>query len=564
MRKVFSLLAACVLIIIMASSSFADINYYPDGLDGSNRFGYASVSDPRPDSLLLKQQTDPQITLLNSMDPEQQALPEGLFRSKIIRQFTEEDVLCRNAYYYNCFGDLVRVDQVDDDNDAYNTTEKITNTYSGTRLTGKIINKKNENPGRFAYSYKYDTAGRIIAHTGRNDDWVSYTEKFVYNRQGQLADYQVKSIVNDFDDWSHVIGTHEDTGGSRSYQYDKNGRLAEMKFTDGATVRFQFDEKGRWISQTGQHWNSDGNYGEYDPGYYDQWKYDSRGRITEHRERGQWGDSVVKYEYDGDRLVKVSGNGGDTIVYSYDEHGKLSRSMGNNAENVYYYNEAGQLASVERTLGEYRSERVDYEYDPNGLLIRKESEEETAEYEYSDMVFHDVQEFDYFGDAVKWALDKEITRGTSAVAFSPDHSCTRGQAVTFLWRAGGCEKVTDVENPFRDVKEQDYFYDAVLWALKNNITNGMTKTSFGPDAQCSRGQIVTFLWRAEGMPAATASIAFSDVAENKYYSVPVQWAVESKVTNGTSETAFSPAAPCTRGQIVTFLFRIWGDNEQKG
>ncbi len=106
-----------------------------------------------------------------------------------------------------------------------------------------------------------------------------------------------------------------------------------------------------------------------------------------------------------------------------------------------------------------------------------------------------------------------------------------------------------------DVKESDYYYDAVLWAVKNGITNGMTATTFGPNEKCNRGQIVTFLWRSQGQPAANASVSFTDVAGNAYYFNPVKWAVENDVTKGTSETTFSPDASCTRGQIVTFLYR---------
>ncbi len=171
------------------------------------------------------------------------------------------------------------------------------------------------------------------------------------------------------------------------------------------------------------------------------------------------------------------------------------------------------------------------------------------------LTFRDVLTEYYYYNPVNWAVEKEITKGTSETTFSPENPCTRAQAVTFLWRANGSEKVTDTENPFTDVNEQDYYYDAVLWAIKNKITNGMTDTSFGPGEQCSRGQIVTFLWRSEGMHLSSAANAFEDVAESDYYYEPVKWAVENKVTNGTSESAFSPAAFCTRGQIVTFLYR---------
>ena len=171
--------------------------------------------------------------------------------------------------------------------------------------------------------------------------------------------------------------------------------------------------------------------------------------------------------------------------------------------------------------------------------------------------FDDVTNKDYFYNAVTWAVnhDPQITKGTSDTTFSPSDTCTRGQAVTFLWRACGCEKVTDVENPFTDVKSSDYFYDAVLWAYKNKITTGTTATTFGPNETCNRGQIVTFLWRSQGEPKSDASIAFNDVADEAYYYAPVRWALEKGITKGTTDKTFSPNDSCTRGQIVTFLYR---------
>ncbi len=171
--------------------------------------------------------------------------------------------------------------------------------------------------------------------------------------------------------------------------------------------------------------------------------------------------------------------------------------------------------------------------------------------------FDDVTNKDYFYNAVTWAVnhDPQITKGTSDTTFGPAAPCTRGQAVTFLWRACGCEKVTDVENPFTDVKASDYYYDAVLWAYKNKITTGTTATTFGPNETCNRGQIVTFLWRSQGEPMAIASIGFNDVASDAYCYAPVRWAVEKGITKGTTDKTFSPNDSCTRGQIVTFLYR---------
>ncbi len=172
-----------------------------------------------------------------------------------------------------------------------------------------------------------------------------------------------------------------------------------------------------------------------------------------------------------------------------------------------------------------------------------------------DSGFEDVKNSDYFDNPVLWAVKNKITEGTSENLFSPFKDCTRAEAVTFLWRVSGKEKVTGVQNPFKDVKSGSYYYDAVQWAVKNGITKGLTDDTFGPGDKCERGQIVTFLWRMKGMPAASATVSFEDVKDSAYYYPAVQWAVENGVTKGTSDTKFSPAEKCTRGQIVTFLYR---------
>ena len=168
--------------------------------------------------------------------------------------------------------------------------------------------------------------------------------------------------------------------------------------------------------------------------------------------------------------------------------------------------------------------------------------------------FNDVTVRDYFYDAVKWAVDRGITSGTSRYTFSPDASCTRAQVVTFLWRAAGCPQPVSKVNPFTDVRADDYFYTAVLWAVENGITNGTSAKTFSPDATVTRAQVVTFLWRANGQPAAGNS-GFADVSADKYYATAVAWAVFQRITTGTGFGVFSPDAACTRAQIVTFLYR---------
>lgn len=172
--------------------------------------------------------------------------------------------------------------------------------------------------------------------------------------------------------------------------------------------------------------------------------------------------------------------------------------------------------------------------------------------------FNDVKETNYFYTPVLWAVANGITNGTSATTFGANDLCTRGQVVTFLWRACGSPEPTKTDNPFKDVKSSAFYYKAVLWAVENGITTGLSATEFGPSATCTRGQVATFLWRAKGKPAVTSSAnPFSDVSTSAFYYKAVLWAVENNVTTGTGAGKFSPADDCTRGQIVTFLYRAF-------
>ena len=169
--------------------------------------------------------------------------------------------------------------------------------------------------------------------------------------------------------------------------------------------------------------------------------------------------------------------------------------------------------------------------------------------------FADVPANAYFADAVKWAVDKGITNGLSDTMFGPYESCTRAQIVTFLWRAAGSPEPKTASS-FTDVSASAYYAKAVAWAVENGITNGMTETTFAPDATCTRGQSVTFLYRAlKG--TASGSANFTDVKSDAFYADAINWAVANNVTNGTSNTTFSPNADCTRAEIVTFLYRAY-------
>ena len=171
-------------------------------------------------------------------------------------------------------------------------------------------------------------------------------------------------------------------------------------------------------------------------------------------------------------------------------------------------------------------------------------------------VFVDVATGSYYEDAVDWAVENGITKGTDDTHFSPDGICTRAQAVTFLWRAAGSPEPETRAMPFTDVPVGSYYYDAVLWAVENGITKGTSDTTFTPNMTCTRAQIVAFLWRSEKSPAAGTANPFADVKSTAYYADAVLWAVKENITKGTTNTTFSPDADCTRAQIVTFLYRF--------
>ena len=210
---------------------------------------------------------------------------------------------------------------------------------------------------------------------------------------------------------------------------------------------------------------------------------------------------------------------------------------GSTMDDVYYCGSAAQWGRI--SIGEHNDSLLKasfhYNYDPN-------------------MNFTDVAAGSYCYDAVQWAVANGITNGTDATHFSPNAGCTRGQVVTFLWRAAG-EPVVSGNVGFVDVAAGSYCYNAVQWAVAKGITKGTDTTHFSPNATCTRGQVVTFMYRAAGEPAVGGSVGFVDVAAGSYCCNAVQWAVANGITKGTDTTHFSPNATCTRGQVVTFLYR---------
>ena len=173
--------------------------------------------------------------------------------------------------------------------------------------------------------------------------------------------------------------------------------------------------------------------------------------------------------------------------------------------------------------------------------------DDTAAKDIINYPFEDVSYHSYCREAVLWALDNGVTTGTSETTFSPDGTCTRGQVATFLWRSLGCPEPETTENPFTDISESDYYYKPILWAYENGVTTGTSETTFSPNGTCTSAQVVTFLWRANGKPAATAT-------GTEYYAEAVAWAEQKGLLEGVGQ-AFSPDRNSPRADIVTYLYR---------
>ena len=280
--------------------------------------------------------------------------------------------------------------------------------------------------------------------------------------------------------------------------------------------------------------------------------YDTYGGQDDEGRRYYWrNDGLKLYQAVGGAMQKV------TEVNTYGLDAKPE------PDGSYYYSMEGRDFSINNrrcTQAEYEDWYAAYVDPAEGLVSLSPWEYHggLTGQELLNLVqtgFYDVPAGEYYAAPVTWALENGITNGTGDFQFSPASPCTRGQVVTFLWRAAGSPEPKSASNPFADVKSADYFYKAVLWAVEQGITNGMDLTHFGPDVPCTRAHVVTFLWRAHEKPAAGTENPFRDVPAGAYYTDAVLWAVKQGVTNGMDATHFGPDNTCTRGQIVTFLYR---------
>lgn len=273
---------------------------------------------------------------------------------------------------------------------------------------------------------------------------------------------------------------------------------------------------------------------------------------------------IATFPADGDYTFTISGTDAAKVsvtFYAY-EGGELEPTRDETFDRLPVSNDSSCTVFVpESSYDDFYAEDADgYVYYPGDDIDSIYTPETPVS-----MNFTDVPESAYFYEPVLWAVENGITSGTSATKFSPYEGCTRGQVVTFLWRAAGCPEPESSYNPFSDVPSNAYYHDAVLWAAEEGITTGTSRTRFEPNATVTRAQTVTFLWRWAGSPEPGSAGSFRDVSRSAYYADAVAWAVEYGITNGTAPGLFSPAQTCTRAQIVTFLYRDlaaeWEDYE---
>ena len=230
-------------------------------------------------------------------------------------------------------------------------------------------------------------------------------------------------------------------------------------------------------------------------------------------------------------------------------HDKASAACAQEAtctEPAQYYVQCDRCDAVSETLTVAAGDSLGHSYQ-NGVCVRCGALMPVTP-------FDDVPDDAYYTEAVYWAKRCGITNGVSSTCFAPNATCTRAQIVTFLWNAAGKPEPSSLTVPFTDVSADAYYYKALCWAVERKITNGTSGTTFSPNGIVTRAQAVTMMWRAAGSPEVAADQTFTDVPANAYYAAAVRWAAANKITTGTGNNCFSPAAPCIRAQIVTLLY----------
>ena len=433
-------------------------------------------------------------------------------------------------------------------------------------------------------TYTYDKDGRILTRTevftSKDDPEMNSTDKYLYSYD---AEGRLSRTVREDGNHEFVYSYNEDGSHFLTYTWWSDDETKDQARTNVRTYdpcakwywfgewTFTFDDKGNMTGRTSKN----GEKIVYENTFDDAGRL-SKVTMTSQKDQTQETQTYA-YNADGSYVLTWASKTGAEI-FTYNAKGELVKYGNTYWEDpdswTYEYDEHGN--NILRTHGDKTSMKYTYEAIPTPTPAPTASPEPTASPKPTEspeptaspkptaspepeIPFKDVKKTDYFAAPVAWAVnhDPQITQGKSADTFAPADNCTRAQIATFLWRAKGCQEPTSTNNPFSDVKNSDYFYKAVLWAVEKGITQGTDKTHFSPNAGCTRAQAVTFLWRADGKPDAKVQTSkFADVKNvNDYFYTPVLWAVEQGITQGTDAAHFTPSGTCTRAQIVTFLYR---------
>ena len=376
-----------------------------------------------------------------------------------------------------------------------------------------------EIPGSFTIVssrvYVRDESGRMIREVENHGDrWVvEYTYESMENGSRQI---QTNSATGDVKVLEYTWNDQGELSASRTLE---NGVLTSERF-------YTCNEDGNVVRQETRSYEN----GQLVETEYTRVEYDDAGRNT----------AILYTDANGEDLPD------EWLRMTYDADGNLVRVQSGGADGYVselVYDENGNQLSETTTYADGTVDKLEYTYEPYSVEVGP--------------AFYDVRDDEaYYYHAVDWAVEQGITNGTDETHFSPDLTCTRAQMVTFLWRAAGEPEPKTKNNPFTDVQEGAYYYNAVLWAVENGITNGTGKDTFSPGATVTRGQTVTFLYRYFHEPQIWRDDgSFVDVPADAYYANAVRWALQEEITNGMDANHFQPDSPCTRGQIVTFLYR---------
>ena len=391
-------------------------------------------------------------------------------------------------------------------------------------LTQEIVYQDGEALYQTDYSYQFDHRGFLSAciEACSDDDYV-VVSRYSYDSSGNCIKEEYISVPETGD--ATVFGTMQ-------YTYDSNGFPLTSDY-DGTHMTYTYNSDGYLVKAEAEY-----SLEEEAHTMVFKYTYDANGYLIEETDTI---DDVESWHY-----VYTNNSSGDPTVceeYMFDED---ANDWVLNTTQKYTYDAAGNNTKIEVFNGDgtpYRTYAYTYEK-WSGLV--------------STSPFVDVKDTTanaWFYNPVLWAVNNGITTGMTATEFKPDNTCTREQAVTFLWRAAGEPEPTKTTTPFVDVVKGSYYEKAVQWAYEEGITTGIDATHFGPSGQVSRGQFVTFLWRLEGEPAASGGQSFSDVVSSAYYYDAVRWATANKITDGMGGGKFAPNTTCTRAQVVTFLYR---------